>query len=81
MNVGLVYDTGALLAAESGSRRQRAVHKRALQRGVIPVVPAAVIVEAWRGGPSQDLSRLLKGTETEPLSEGAARKAGELGFA
>lgn len=75
---GLVYDAGALIAAESGDRRVWAIHKRALERGIMPVVPAGVIVEAWRGGPAAGLSRLLAGTSTEELNEEAARASGEL---
>lgn len=73
-----MYDTGALIAAESGDRRVWAMHKRALERGITPVVPAGVIVEAWRGGPAADLSRLLAGTRTEELTEEAARASGKL---
>ena len=48
--LGLVYDTGALIAGEANDRRMWAFHARALQRGVLPVVPAGCVVEAWRGG-------------------------------
>jgi hypothetical protein len=59
--LGLVYDTGALIAAESNDRRMWALHARALQRGVLPVVPATCLVEAWRGAKQPALSRLLDG--------------------
>ena len=75
---GLTYDTGALLAAESGDRRMWALHRRALERGHVPTVPAGVLGQAWRGGPAPVLSRLLVGSQVHPLDEVGARAAGEL---
>ncbi len=75
---GLTYDTGALLAAESSDRRMWAMHRRALERLHTPTVPAAVLAQAWRGGPQPLLSRLLDGCAVEPLDEPAARAAGQL---
>jgi hypothetical protein len=71
-----IYDTGALLAAEASDRTMWALHKATLRRGLIPMVPAPVLAQAWRGGPQPQLSRLLKGCEVDPLSEQAARAAG-----
>lgn len=76
--LGLVYDTGALIAAEGNDRRMWALHARALQRGVRPIVPAGCLVEAWRGGREPNLARLLAGCETETLTEDRARAAGIL---
>lgn len=73
---GLTYDTGALTAAERSDRRLWALHKRALERGTAPVVPAPVLVEGWRG--SVQMARLLRGCQVEGLDEPAARKAGQL---
>lgn len=75
---GVTYDTGALIAAERDDRRVWAIHARALHRGDIPVVPAAVLAEAWRGGPAAQLSRFLGGTRIEELQEEPARAAGVL---
>ena len=75
----IVYDAGALIAAESGTERMWALHKRVLDRGVTPVVPATVLVEVWRGGRGQHrLGQLIRSCEVEPLDEGAARAAGVL---
>ena len=77
--MGTTYDTGALLAAERGDRRMRLLHARLLTRNVIPTVPAPVLAEAWRGGPTQvRLMRLLSTCEVEPLSEAQARRVGVL---
>lgn len=73
---GVTYDTGALLAAEANRRELWALHARALQRGVRPVVPAGVLGQAWRGGPQVQLSRLLRGCRIEELDEARARTAG-----
>jgi predicted nucleic acid-binding protein len=76
--LGLVYDTGALIAAEGNQRRMWALHARALQRGVLPVVPAACVVEAWRGGRRTNLARLLDGCEIAVLDADHAKRAGAL---
>lgn len=73
---GLTYDTGALLAAEANRRELWCLHARTLQRGQQPVVPAAVLAQAWRGGPQPSLSRLLRGCRIEVLDEVRARAAG-----
>jgi hypothetical protein len=74
---GLTYDAGALLAAEAHRIGIWAMHRRALERGIEPVVPAGVLAQAWRGGPQPLLSRLLHGCVVEPLNESQARKAGQ----
>jgi hypothetical protein len=74
--MGTTYDTGALLAAEADRRELWVLHARALLRGERPVVPAAVLAQAWRGGPQAALSRLLSGCRSEDLDEPRARAAG-----
>ena len=74
---GLTYDAGALLAGESNARTFWALHRRVLERGLRPVVPAGVLGQAWRGGPQAELSRLLKGCRIEDLDEARTRAAGE----
>jgi hypothetical protein len=73
---GITYDTGALVAAERNDRAIWALHRRALERGLRPTVPAGVLSQAWRGGPQAELSRLLKGCRIEILDELRARTAG-----
>ncbi len=76
---GVTYDTGALLAAERNDRRMWALHAGFLAEEVVPVVPAPVLAEAWRGGARQaSLSRLLAMCEVEPMSEEQARRVGIL---
>lgn len=73
---GLVYDTGALLAAERDDRRFWAIHSRAMARRRAPVVPTPVLVEAWRGRPA--MARALQGCRIEPLDAESARAAGRM---
>lgn len=76
---GVTYDTGALLAAERNDRRMWALHAGFLAEEVAPVVPVAVLAEAWRGGARQaNLVRLLKMCVSEPMSEAQARRVGAL---
>lgn len=72
-----VYDSGALIAAEAGEERMWAIHKRAMKRNVMPIVPTPVITEVWRG-PNAALARLLRGCEIESLTSSHARIAGQL---
>lgn len=78
--VGTTYDTGALLAAERNARRIWAAHRALLEAGMMPVVPAPVLAEAWRGGgPRQaNLARFLQGCRVEALDERRARAVGVL---
>lgn len=72
----IVYDTGALLAAEVGNRRVWALHKEV---GDDPIVTSPVLTQAWRGGPRQaSLARFLKGCHISPPTEEIARYAGVL---
>jgi hypothetical protein len=73
---GLTYDAGALVAAERDRRELWVLHRRALDRGVRPTVPAAVLAQVWRGGPQAALSRFLQGCRIEELDETRARAAG-----
>lgn len=76
---GVTYDTGALVAAERNDRAMWALHAGFLAEEVVPVVPAPVLAEAWRGGGRQaSLSRLLAMCEVEPMSEDQARRVGVL---
>ncbi|SDT70718.1 PIN domain-containing protein [Jiangella sp. DSM 45060] len=75
--MGITYDTGALVAAEANRVDIWALHRDALRHEIRPVVPAAVLAQAWRGGPQHQLSRLLRGCKIEPMTEQLAREAGQ----
>lgn len=74
--MSLVYDTGALVAAERRVRRLWEIHAAAVRGGVRPVVPVVVLAQAWRGGPQANLSRLLRGCRILPDTEHLGRAAG-----
>lgn len=76
---GVVYDAGALIAAERNDRRMWAIHAAFLSAEVVPSVPTVVLAQAWRGGPRQTaLARMLRGCDVEALDEVGARSAGAL---
>lgn len=76
---GVTYDTGALIAAERNDRRMWALHAGLLAEEVVPVVPAPVLAEAWRGGPRQaSLARLLAMCDVEEMSVQQAQDVGVL---
>jgi hypothetical protein len=76
--MGITYDAGALIAADRGERRIWARHKALLMRREVPVVPAPVVAQCWRGTPRQALSRILAGCHVEPLDDILARATGTL---
>jgi predicted nucleic acid-binding protein len=75
---GVTYDAGVLIAAERGERAAWAVHRRALERGHRPVIPAPDLAQAWRGGPQPQLSRVRRGCRIEDMTETLALAAGTL---
>ncbi|MBV9315472.1 MAG: hypothetical protein JO100_17470 [Pseudonocardia sp.] len=75
----IIYDAGALIAAENGAERMWALHKRALARGVVPVVPATVLAEVWRDERRQHrLGQFVASCEVEGFNETSAKAAGIL---
>lgn len=73
---GITYDTGALIAAERNNRRIWVLHRRALEQGIMPSVPAAVLAQGWRGGPQPLMSRFLSACKIDDMDETRARSAG-----
>jgi hypothetical protein len=72
----LVYDTGALLAAERRSPDFLALHDEATSARIRPIVPVVVLAQAWRGGPQHQVSRVLKGCDILPDDAATGRAAG-----
>jgi hypothetical protein len=76
---GVTYDSGALIVGERNDRRMWALHVGFMAEEVVPVVPAPVVAEAWRGGARQaSLARLLAGCNIEPMMADQALRVGEL---
>ncbi len=75
----VVYDSGALIAAERDTPRFRGAHRRFLGRERQILVPTPVLTQVWRGGPRQArLAWTLRGCEITPAGEADARAAGVL---
>ncbi|MGH3547794.1 MAG: hypothetical protein ACRDQU_06695 [Pseudonocardiaceae bacterium] len=76
---GLVYDTGALIAAEGGDATMWRIHRAALEAKAPPLVPAPVIAQAWRNGVKQALlARFLHGCDKVDFTSQIAYAVGEL---
>jgi len=75
---GVVYDAGALVAAERSDRRVWADHRVRLETGVVPVVPAPVVAQVSRSPRQVQLRRLLRGCEVLALDESMAHAVGRL---
>src|SRR5215468_2635069 len=72
----VIYDTGALVAAERNKPAVWEIHAEALALGLRPIVPVVVLAQAWRGGPQHNLSRLLRGCRILADTEETGRAAG-----
>ena len=76
MAVGLTFDTGMLIALERRQRRAEAFLVKAREDRIVPVVPADVVTEWWRGR-SERRQAILAFVRVEPLTEALAQVAGE----
>lgn len=72
----IVYDTGALLAAERRNPDFLALHDELTAAHIRPIVPVVVLAQAWRGGPQHQISRVLKGCDILPDDQRTGRAAG-----
>ncbi len=72
----VVYDAGALLAAERQNPDFISMHEQLKAELIRPLVPVVVLAQAWRDGPQHRLSRILKGCDILPDEERTGRTAG-----
>lgn len=72
----VVYDAGALIAADRNDREFWADHRVRLEAGVIPVVPAPVVAQVSRSSRQAQLRRLLRGCDVLALDEARAHRVG-----
>ena len=75
---GVVYDAGALIAAERNDRALWADHRVRLEQGMIPIVAAAVIAQVSRSSRQAQLRRLLRGCDVADLDEDTAHRVGQI---
>jgi hypothetical protein len=71
---GITYDTGVLIAAERGDRRVWALHRRSLERGMMPTVPAG----SWRRAGGEAPSTRCPDCSTSPNLLKIYHQAGKL---
>jgi predicted nucleic acid-binding protein len=74
--VTFTFDTGMLIALERRRKRASEAFRAIVRRGDLPVVPAVVYAEWWRG--RTDLREdILAGVEVEDMPPALCRAAGE----
>ena len=77
--MGLVLDTGALIAFERGDRQVAALIEATRRRKDRVATSSGCVAQAWRDGARQALlARLLAGTAEYPLRADESRRVGEL---
>ncbi len=74
----VVYDAGALIAAERSNRELWAEHRARLELGLVPVTTAPVIAEASRSARQVHLRRFLRGCEVVSFLGEQAHEVGTL---
>ena len=74
----VVYDTGALIAADRNQRRMWAEHRARLEAGIVPLTTAPVIAEASRSPQQVQLRRFLGGCDVAEFGRGDAHEVGRL---
>jgi predicted nucleic acid-binding protein len=76
--VTVVYDAGALVAADRSNRQFWADHRARLERGIVPFTTAPVVAQVSRSGQQVQLRRLLRGCEVVPFEAETAHEVGAL---
>ncbi|MGH9055687.1 MAG: PIN domain-containing protein [Acidimicrobiales bacterium] len=78
--MGLVVDTGALIAFDRGDRRVAALIEAARRQRDRVVTSSGCVAQAWRGGGAHQalLARLLRGTAEVGLDGRISRSIGGL---
>jgi hypothetical protein len=75
---GLTLDAGALIAGDRNDRGFWSFWSEAVARGIVPVIPAAALAQAWRSPRQARLAQLVHACSLDPLDEAMAKSAGEL---
>jgi len=74
--VTFTFDTGMLLALERRKQRATEAFRNIVRRGFLPIVPAVVYVEWWRGR-SNVREEILAAVVVEDMPPALCRAAGE----
>lgn len=76
--MSVVYDAGALIAADRSDRDVWADHRARLELGVVPITTAPVVAQVSRSGRQAQLRRFLRGCDLVPFVEDDAHAIGTL---
>lgn len=74
--VTFTFDTGMLIALERRKKRATEVFRNIIRRGFLPIVPAVVYVEWWRGR-TDIREEILAAVIVEDMPASLCRAAGE----
>lgn len=74
----VVYDAGALIAADRSERTVWADHRVRLELGAVPVTTAPVVAQVSRSGRQAQLRRFLRGCEVVAFHDREAHAVGAL---
>ena len=74
--VTFTFDTGMLIALERRKQRATEAFRNIVRRGFLPIVPAVVYVEWWRGR-SNIRAEILAAVVVEDMPPSLCRAAGE----
>jgi hypothetical protein len=76
--MSIVYDAGALIAADRNDRALWAEHRIRLELGAAPTTTAPVVAQVSRSPRQVQLRRFLRGCTIEPLRAEDAHEVGAL---
>jgi len=76
--VSVVYDAGALIAAERSDRAVWADHRVRLDMGLLPVTTSPVVAQVSRSARQEQLRRFLRGCEVVPFGGDEGHAVGSL---
>lgn len=76
--MSVVYDAGALIAAERSDRAVWADHRVRLEVGLVPLTTAPVVAQVSRSGRQAQLRRFLRGCDVVPFGDDDGHEIGAL---
>lgn len=76
--MSVVYDAGALIAADRSDRALWADHRARLELGLVPLTTAPVVSQVSRSGRQAQLRRFLRGCEVIAFDDEEAHEVGAL---
>ena len=74
----VVYDAGALIAADRSHREVWADHRARLELGIVPATTAPVVAQVSRSSRQVQLRRFLRGCDVVAFAEGDMHEVGAL---